>query len=570
MAAIGTRRAWPALLLAAMAGGPQAHAALLANGGFEMPALAAPGDFRYGSPASWTATGQAGFTRVSVANDFTRGTVEPPDGRQVAFVQNRGRLTARFTLGQGGPVVVSFAATQRDNQWQGPQRLALWVDGLTRAFTLGGSSVPHPSVTPPSGHFEHYAVRLVLAAGEHEIALGGLTDVDSTAFVDTVGVSTPTQWAFGLWDPGLRAGRWRSDYAAAGPGDTSLADGLGGVLATGACVFGAAALDSGRITRLVPAGATLWPWLPCTGAPGQPGYAFSPDPSFWTHDGHVPGQPHWAVGVNNEFVAVQGGADGPPNQSARIVTAGGAPGTRIVVTDSGPDTQMVAASPGRIAHLIWNPPPTPSGKVPFASFSVNGVRGNGRPLAIADRAGDFRPQLAFNSLLADTDWRSFVTWWLVFVGGWPDGVPRGLLIATSEHDASGRVGSFVPNDAGARRVGWNWNVRNSRYHPGAVLAYFRADELQACGPSVRLPALPPGATLFTHGEAAARSARIDLGALLACVTDPARFVVPAWGGGPLPDPVVVRHLEWAIEANDEWPDMQGYVWLMTGDIRIEP
>jgi len=537
----------------------------LVNGGFESDPLPAPTSYSYGSFYGWAAIGQAGYTRVASNNAFTNQTVEPPDGNQVAFIQNNGQLYANFNLPQTGPVVISFAATQRANGNVNPQQLELWIDGVRQSFMLGGSGAAQTNVQPPNGYYESYAVKAMLSAGAHTLRISGLGTIDSTSFVDTVTVSTPNNWGFGFWDQSLMSGAWRSDYSSQYLGQPGVPDGLGGVFTTTGCLFSQADITSGKILQITPAGPTALPTYVCVGGPGQPAYSISSGTANWSSYLYSAPQKHWSVGVNYEFLVNQTSAWGPPNQSAPIVTTGSTPGTRIVVTGSGPDTQFLAPSPAQIAHVIWNPYSPPSGKIAFSSFSANSVRGNGGPIAVADAAQSFRPFLEFKTMVADTNWKAFATWFSIVTSGWSDGIPRAIMIAILESGAN-----FVPTGAVSQRIGWNWNIKNSMSYPGAIIAFYKASDLTVCGPDVVVPTLPAGLTLFQGGSNAMRSYRIDLRGLLACVTNSTKFANPAWGGISLPDPIVIRHVEWAIEPNDETVYNQGYIWMMTAGMRIVP
>jgi hypothetical protein len=121
----------------------------ISNSGFESPSLS-PSQYSNASPTGWTASGSAGHTFVAVGNGFTDATVEPPDGKQVGFIQGIGSLQQLVYMPAGGPAIISFSAMQRHNyQPAGNQSIELLVDGNPVPFKLGGESGTRLSITPP-------------------------------------------------------------------------------------------------------------------------------------------------------------------------------------------------------------------------------------------------------------------------------------------------------------------------------------------------------------------------------------------------------------------------------------
>jgi len=152
------------------------NAKMLANGGFETPALA--GTYRYApTGASWVFSGGSGIT--GNATGFTSGNPAAPEGVQVGFLQNGNSQVAQTINLAAGPYTLSLQAAQRGNHQRGSQLVLVQVDGVT----VG-------QYQPPNTSYTSYTTPAftIASAGTHTIALlgagGGGTDF--TAFVDNV------------------------------------------------------------------------------------------------------------------------------------------------------------------------------------------------------------------------------------------------------------------------------------------------------------------------------------------------------------------------------------------------
>jgi hypothetical protein len=153
---------------------------LIADAGFEQPALGA-GQFQYrpaGSP--WTFAGPAGISGNH--SGFTAGNPPAPEGVQVAFLQGTGSFSQALTDVAAGSYVLTFEAAQRGNYQASRQDFDVLVDGaLVGTFTPAGTSYQALSTAT-----------FTLAAGSHTITFRGLDSAggDNTAFVDKIAITS--------------------------------------------------------------------------------------------------------------------------------------------------------------------------------------------------------------------------------------------------------------------------------------------------------------------------------------------------------------------------------------------
>ena len=160
------------------------NAAPIADGNFEMPALA-DGAYQIdqvGSP--WQFSGMAGVSGNQSA--FTAGNPNAPDGTQVALIKDGGSISqsVQFTAGS---YQLSFQAAQRGNYQSQPQQIKVLVDGSLVS-----------TITPSGIAYSGYATPIfTVTAGTLSIELLGLAQstADSTAFIDTVSIGqSPSPW----------------------------------------------------------------------------------------------------------------------------------------------------------------------------------------------------------------------------------------------------------------------------------------------------------------------------------------------------------------------------------------
>ncbi len=150
----------------------------LADGGFEMPAVAA-GAYKYGPTGTpWTYFGTAGV--ASDGSGFTAANPAAPQASQVAFIQGTGGIRQAVTFA-AGTYTISFSAAQRGN-WGSQQTLQVLVDGkVVGTFnTLTGSG--YTALTTSS---------FTVAAGTHTVTFQGTNAYggDATALIDQVAIT---------------------------------------------------------------------------------------------------------------------------------------------------------------------------------------------------------------------------------------------------------------------------------------------------------------------------------------------------------------------------------------------
>jgi hypothetical protein len=149
----------------------------LANGGFELPDLAA-GTFQY-APAGpgWAYSPSAGV--AANGSGFTAGNPGAPAGDQVGFLQGLASVTQTLSLAAGS-YRVEFRAAQRGNFNESQQVVRVSVGGVA----VG-------TFTPAGAGYQAFATEAftLAAAGTRLLVIEGLTGGDSTALVDAVAVA---------------------------------------------------------------------------------------------------------------------------------------------------------------------------------------------------------------------------------------------------------------------------------------------------------------------------------------------------------------------------------------------
>lgn len=490
-----------------------ASAQYIINGSFETPALSS-GGFQY-SPAgtSWTFTTGAGIS--SANSGFTGGAPEVPDGSQVAFLQNTGSISQTPYLSPGA--VLTFLATQRVNYGFPNQGIQVLVNGVAQPIVLGsynGASTVY-SVTPPVDRYVEVAVKLssVTVNNYYTVTIAGTnTTGDETVFIDTAAISTPSYHAYGFWDPSAAYATWRTDY----PGPTTTPD---------------------YSTNY------LWP-CPDSHAKCYPAATWT-QTNWYSSSDYVQTNPHWIVGNNQEpYINSTTCSPGPPDMSVPLQPAGGI-GSRFAIYPS-TSSQYPSIGNYNVMQLIYSARGY-DGCIPYLSFAADHRHGNGKPLAIMDAAGNYRPHLSFSESVISADSSSAATAYLVLtIGGYNDNVDRMLFVMLG-------IQNFLPAPDVAWEH-WNFPIKNSQYYPGGILAYIPAGTAQArCGiSSTSLPVLSFTNQFLASGQSPSSISNynIDLYQLIHCIageTDGSGL--SGWNGvaNQLPDPIVITHVEWALE-----------------------
>jgi hypothetical protein len=191
----------------------------------------------------------------------------------------------------------------------------------------------------------------------------------------------------------------------------------------------------------------------------------------------------------------------------------------------------------KLINLIYNSDNVHSGCNPYLAFGANSAHGNTKPIALLDTAGNHRSHLKFKEAIMDTDGQSIAVAWLVLVtSGWSDNVTRMVQLD---------IGRQMTIPQFAEKEWWNWNVTGSDYYPGSVITFWNTDQLQSsCG--IHLPTLSFSNTYVGSGGSASSISTydVDLYSVINCIAHHS-----GWGGvtNQLPDPIIVSHVEWALE-----------------------
>jgi hypothetical protein len=161
-------------------GGPRTP---LLEAGFEQPSIAENTYYSFlytpttvDGTQPWTFKGAAGVT--ANGSGFTISNPGAPEGRQVAFVQtNTGQISRTISLPTTGSYTLRLKAAQRGNWNQGPQTLAVSLDGVQ----VG-------TVSPKGTAYEDVVLTFSAVAGTRELTFKGTATGDSTVFLDGIAV----------------------------------------------------------------------------------------------------------------------------------------------------------------------------------------------------------------------------------------------------------------------------------------------------------------------------------------------------------------------------------------------
>lgn len=528
---------------------PQTNQYIL-NGSFESPALSA-GSYQYSPPgAGWMfGNNGSGGSGISTSSSvFTDSSPEVPLGNQVAFLQNQGCISeTRYLLPQS---ILAFNASQRVN-YGTQQSIAVYINGIQQPFTVGSTNGAYTvyTVTPSRNYYSTYAVNLssVSSGGYYTVKIcGTVSSGDATAFLDTVAISVPSNHAFGLWDPNGVQGTWRSDYSSA----SELAQ------FDSACQWqDGANLQYGWSGGPPCKGSISWPynnnWFSSNSTVAGP-----------TQTPYVAGLPYWQVVVNSEDYTNSACGDGPPDQKIPLQPRGATSGARFDILDN-TSLRYPSLGANKIYQLVYLPGSAggiTTTCLPYLAFSANSKHGNGQPIAIADKAGNFRPHLQFKE--ASFNSTGFTAAYvLISISGFDDNIDRAVFLLLGVQN-SGPPYNYYPDHSAQL---WNWPIRNSKYYPGWSAAFLPSDIARSrCGfTSSEIPDLSFTNQWIPSGQSSSSvsSYDIDLYKLIDCVAreivyqgDPGyKRNVSGWGGvsSQLPNPLVIDNIEWAIETETD-------------------
>ena len=183
----------------------------LSNGGFETAVLAAKTYAVSPSGSGWNFSGDAGITtNGSGFTNVTKGSLNAPDGAQVAFIKNNGAVSQAVWF-DAGTYNVSFLASQRINSQTQNQQIQVWVGSqlvgtitppVATAANSTASNTTYLYTLCQTGNFT------IAAAGAYTVTFKGTTPAsgDSTAFIDDATITAGCALVDGSFDtPALPA-----------------------------------------------------------------------------------------------------------------------------------------------------------------------------------------------------------------------------------------------------------------------------------------------------------------------------------------------------------------------------
>lgn len=544
----------------------------ISNGSFESPQLS-DATFQYNPVgAFWNFSG-AGVTRAD-SGFWNPSLPEVPAGKQVAFIQTTGSMSQTIYVPPGS--ILTFSATQRINNGN-KQRIRLLANGQPLPIKFGsdinGVSLTSEYFTPPEGYFTTYAVDLSNWGGSSvTLSFNGTSAQDATAFIDSVILTTPSQIGYGFADPLFAQAAWRSDL----PQNTTSFY-TGDCLSNNPAFYDLKKLTAGPTPSGGIANATN---IECYGAASGP-YPAAKKSNWYASGNYVNGNPYWAVGINTESPTNGCSSNyGPANQSRPLAVgpAFGQPGYNLSFNQLTTSTDPAIGN-YNLASMGFNHDSSDCGSnLPYMSISSNANQGNQAPIAVATASRSYNPYLNFRSAIMTINPASITFLQIVIkTSGWSDGVDRMVTIQTMNSPSS-YVGGFPAtmdqnlNDLQnfyntstfpMRNWLWNWNIKKSRYYPGAVYAQYTSFNLnQICGSDpyyVPLPVIAnPAANTYKtivngnfgpNNPNAIRNVKMNLYSTIACL---ARNGAWAKSGkiANLPDPLIVNHVEWSLEHAD--------------------
>lgn len=537
------------------------------NGSFETPQIP-DATFQYNPVgAFWNFSG-AGVTRAD-SGFWNPSLPEIPAGKQVAFIQTTGSISQTIYVPAGS--ILTFSATQRINNGN-KQRIRILANGQPLPIKFGsdvnGVALTSEYLTPPEGYFTTYAVNLSNWGGSSvTLSFNGTSSQDATAFIDSVILTTPSQIGYGFADPLFAQAAWRSDL----PTNTTS-------FMTGDCLSNNTAYSGLEILTAGPTPNGLS--TECYGAGSGP-YPVAKKSNWYASPNYINGNPYWAVGANTEFL-INGCSSnhGPGNQSRPIAVGAsfGQPGYSLSFNQLTSSTDPAIGN-YNLASMGFNHDPNDCGSnLPYMSLSSNANQGNQAPIAVATASRSYNPYLNFKSAIMTINPSSVAFLQMVIkTSGWSDGVDRmvtiqtmnspssytGGFLATIDQNLNNAQNFYNLNEFPLKKFLWNWNIKKSRYYPGAVYAQYTSYNLnQICGSDpyyVPLPVIAnPAANTYKsiingsfgpNNPNAIRNVRVNLYSTIACLARNG-----AWANegkmATLPDPLIINHVEWSLEQVD--------------------
>jgi hypothetical protein len=377
--------------------------------------------------------------------------------------------------------------------------------------------------------------------------------------------------AVGLWDTGLKSGRWRTDYDNPGEGAAAAP------LLMGECPFATPVSDG----YFAFSGGGFDPLTRC-----RYGNIVFPRTNAASSDGTWPMRSFWAVVANVED-AIENPlcVNGPPGQSLPV----GPPGAGEVFGLAAlPDLET--GNPDRLKmHMVlnsrnWTACRNGSYGGPYLAFTAHAERGNNGILTYLNLPGA-PTTLRFGMTLMD------------IAGGQPElyGAPAGAKRYSQSHVLIEAVwggvkrwlfielvpdGRFVSGTAKGSidaHVRFNWHMVDSMLHPGADYLFKSGTVLTAqCQlEDVVIPVLDRAATYVNSATRALsrRDYSIDLQRVFNCLNRRRE-----WGAAPMPaHPVPVTGVTFGMEQDDRFyldGEFTGVaapnaLWIAVDSVRLE-
>ena len=350
----------------------------------------------------------------------------------------------------------------------------------------------------------------------------------------------------GLWDHGMRIGRWRTDYENPREGT------IHSPLLLGKCQYE------------TPMSGGYWSF---SGGGYDPVHhcryqsAIAPASNAATSDSVWPDASFWAVVANVEDALLNPKCtNGPPNQSLPVKRPGEGSVFGLVAL---PDTE--AGKPSRLKmHMVlnsehWHDCRTGSYGGPYMSISAQADRGNNGILTYLNKPGE-PTRLTFGKTLMDIDRappqsrgapaasKRYSQSHIVLEATW-GGVKRWVFI---EVVPDVRLVNGQDRGISDVRVRFNWHMYNSMLYPGAEYVYKSATVMATqCAPeNVSIPSFDRGKTYVDPAtrDAARVEYSIDIQKVFDCINRRGE-----WGAAPMPShPIPVTAIAFGLEQDDRY------------------
>ncbi len=267
----------------------------------------------------------------------------------------------------------------------------------------------------------------------------------------------------------------------------------------------------------------------------------------WTNAPSWPLKDFWVVQMNDEG-AFDACNSGPPDASVQRSSPGnGMMGLTLL------DTGESLTRSHLVLNYTFNGPceqAAPFTRIPFLSFGAHKSRGNGKPIAAIHPSPGVPSHVSFTLKLWDISSNATpMASELWTVSSW-GGITRMIFIAVGRSNLSfGHVHRH-----------WNWPIAQSFLAPGADIAYYDSEELEARCPGAMTATRDGRAvstSLFSTDDHATNLGRdvsydLDLEALYGCASADGSFDAPAPSTADIPVDGVFWSNEIAGRGSPSW------------------